>query len=243
MLVVNNLMYGWCNRAFHCQGQSGFSSTTQKYSIVGNYFLKDDDIHTACGLGAKKPIWTYGIGEEDNQLYTGSEIYVNDNYCPGYDPCHEYSTGSDPFDAGGSDPISWPTGLSDQLKAGDSIKEWILAHAGARPSDRDRVDSDIIAHVYNEDGSIINCVEYDSENPSCDGAGEYAYTTRPTLTANTRSLTVPENPNDDDDGDGYTNLEEWLHGYLGMVESFISSLGASGSVSLGGSGSISLTAP
>jgi len=28
------------------------------------------------------------------------------------------------------------------------------------------------------------------------------------------SLRLPPDPNDDTDGDGYTNLEEWLHGYL-----------------------------
>ncbi len=31
-------------------------------------------------------------------------------------------------------------------------------------------------------------------------------------------LTLPENPHDDDDGDGYTNLEEWIHNYTNIVE-------------------------
>jgi hypothetical protein len=35
----------------------------------------------------------------------------------------------------------------------------------------------------------------------------------PTLAVNTRPLTPPANPNGDDDGDGYTNLEEWLHSF------------------------------
>jgi hypothetical protein len=40
----------------------------------------------------------------------------------------------------------------------------------------------------------------------------------PELQENYRELTVPANPNGDDDGDGYTNLEEWLHGFAAEVE-------------------------
>jgi len=38
------------------------------------------------------------------------------------------------------------------------------------------------------------------------------------LPVNRRKLTVPDNPSGDDDGDGYTNLEEWLHGFAAEVE-------------------------
>ena len=31
-------------------------------------------------------------------------------------------------------------------------------------------------------------------------------------------MVIPKKPNDDDDGDGYTNLEEWLHRYAAEVE-------------------------
>ena len=40
----------------------------------------------------------------------------------------------------------------------------------------------------------------------------------PDLAENQRELTIPDNPSGDDDGDGYTNLEEWLHGYAADVE-------------------------
>jgi len=39
----------------------------------------------------------------------------------------------------------------------------------------------------------------------------------PDLAANRRELTLPQNPDGDDDGDGYTNLEEWLHSYSAAV--------------------------
>ena len=34
----------------------------------------------------------------------------------------------------------------------------------------------------------------------------------------TRALTLPKDPSADDDGDGYTNLEEWLHRLAAQVE-------------------------
>jgi hypothetical protein len=40
----------------------------------------------------------------------------------------------------------------------------------------------------------------------------------PVLSENTRPLTTPDRPHEDDDNDGYTNLEEWLHDYARQVE-------------------------
>jgi len=40
----------------------------------------------------------------------------------------------------------------------------------------------------------------------------------PILAENTRPLTTPDRPHEDDDSDGYTNLEEWLHDYARQVE-------------------------
>jgi len=35
-------------------------------------------------------------------------------------------------------------------------------------------------------------------------------------------LTTPTNPHGDSDGDGYTNLEEWLHNYSSQAEGGLS---------------------
>ena len=40
----------------------------------------------------------------------------------------------------------------------------------------------------------------------------------PVIAENTRILTLPANPHADDDSDGYTNLEEWLHALAADVE-------------------------
>lgn len=40
----------------------------------------------------------------------------------------------------------------------------------------------------------------------------------PKLAENRRVLSLPDNPDGDNDGDGYTNLEQWLHAFATDVE-------------------------
>ena len=77
--------------------------------------------------------------------------------------------------------------------------------AGARPADRDSADRRIIENVKTGKGKL--------PIGSQDEVGGW-----PELAENRRKLTMPENPDADDDGDGYTNLEEWLHGFAAEVE-------------------------
>lgn len=66
------------------------------------------------------------------------------------------------------------------------------------------VDKRYVNDVINGTGSIINS-QFD--------VGGW-----PKLAQNTRILNLPINPNGDDDSDGYTNLEEWLHAYNDTVQ-------------------------
>lgn len=91
-----------------------------------------------------------------------------------------------------------------EIKPAADVEEWVLVSAGARPANRDPVDERIVNNVKTGAGKII---------ASQDDVGGW-----PDLQKNRRELTVPENPNADDDGDGYTNLEEWLHGFSAEVE-------------------------
>lgn len=217
-LILNNVSYAWGNRALHFASHANYTGIIEA-SAVGNFFLKDD----ATELYSKKPIWTYGIGTSAGQLNSGSEIFLKNNDCNSdFNPCYEYSGGSNPYDLGNSDPITWPSGLKDKI--GDSgwthsqLKTWVIDNAGARPKDRDTVDNDIIAKIKNGTGTKIYCVEYNGGDSNCNEAGEYAYINRPTIPVKKRTLTVPANPNRDDDNDGYTNLEEWLHSYSANLE-------------------------
>lgn len=99
-------------------------------------------------------------------------------------------------------PVTVP-GL--KLKPVDEVEPWVLANAGARPADRDPVDQRIIRNVKTGEGKLPITSQED--------VGGW-----PQLEENRRKLTVPENPSGDADGDGYTNLEEWLHRFAADVE-------------------------
>lgn len=101
----------------------------------------------------------------------------------------------------GEPPITVP-GL--QIKPAAEVEAWVLANAGARPAERCPVDARVVDQVKSGTGGIIKSQE---------GVGGW-----PALAENRRELTVPGNPSGDDDGDGYTNLEEWLHAFAAEVE-------------------------
>lgn len=90
------------------------------------------------------------------------------------------------------------------LKATDQARAAVLAGAGARPRDRDAIDARILADVERGTGRIIDSPTEVGGLPE----------TPPVL----RPLTLPADPDGDADGDGYTNLEEWLHGLAAELE-------------------------
>jgi len=108
----------------------------------------------------------------------------------------------DPMTARADKPPVVVVGL--EIRPADEVREWLLSNAGARPADRDPVDARVIEQVRARKGGIIK---------SQDDGGSW-----PELPQNRRKLTIPENPSGDDDGDGYTNFEEWLHGFTAEVE-------------------------
>ncbi|MBS3764476.1 MAG: hypothetical protein KGZ25_14355 [Planctomycetes bacterium] len=108
----------------------------------------------------------------------------------------------DPLTARVTEPPVTIKGLD--IRPAEEVLDWVLANAGARPADRDLVDRRVIKQVRERKGGIIK-----SQND----VGSW-----PELTRNAWKLTVPENPCADDDGDGYTNLEEWLHSNAAKVE-------------------------
>ena len=96
----------------------------------------------------------------------------------------------------------WPAGYKPMPVT--KVKAYVLKHAGARPADRDPVDKRVVQNVHDRVAHLI---------ASQEEVGGW-----PALAGNRRALTIPENPHGDDDSDGYTNLENWLHGYAAEVE-------------------------
>ena len=76
--------------------------------------------------------------------------------------------------------------------------ELVLKEAGATLPKRDAVDTRIVREVRSGTGRVI-------DHPSQVGGW-------PELRQNRRELALPANPDGDDNGNGYTNLEEYILG-------------------------------
>ena len=94
-----------------------------------------------------------------------------------------------------------PTGLT--IQPSTSVEATVSANAGARPADRDAVDTRLMNELRTRTGKFVR---------SPDDVGGY-----PPLAVNSRVLTLPASPHAVS-ASGYTNLEVWLHGFASAVE-------------------------
>ena len=92
------------------------------------------------------------------------------------------------------------------LQPGDAafLEATLLPVVGARPRDRDPIDERVVAQVASRTGGVIDSQE---------DVGGW-----PRLVTSRRTLTTPDDPHGDQDEDGYTNLEEWLHEFARVLE-------------------------
>jgi hypothetical protein len=188
LVFANNVVYNYANKAVDI----GEGSSSSKYAIVGNVFAYGPS------TASKTPI------SIRSNLSSGARIFINDNQAGGSVPRDAWAivnNGASFNPRVTSAPI-WP----DKFTAMPSsqVTNYVLTNAGARPADRDSVDQRVIADVKNGTGRVIN---------SLSQAGGW-----PKLASTTRRLTLPQSPNGDDNGNGYTNLEEWLHAFAREVE-------------------------
>lgn len=194
--MVNNVVYGvddlGATQLLSYDGDPTFNS------IVGNVYLR-----------------VASPSIRLTNLPMGTRVFLSDNHAPGplADPWSEvtfFINGSRAMFEATSAPV-WPSGLV-ALPASGTLSS-VLSRAGARPLERDAVDTRIVNAVDAGTGSYVNCVASDGSMRCQRNGGGW-----PTPAQNTRALTLPADPNGDADGDGYTNLEEWLHGFAAMVE-------------------------
>jgi hypothetical protein len=178
-------------------------------SVVGNVFVPGPDT-----AGSAAPI---GLRADATTLRPGAKVFILDNHGPGVT--------SDPWSLAGSiygslqlanfksnSPLAWPAGMTTAPTSNSVVLNRVLKNAGARPADRDSVDSRIIQQVRARTGRIINCVAPNgSERCNRNGGGW------PSVPENRRELTLPADPNTVT-ASGYTNLELWLHGMAADVE-------------------------
>ena len=195
-VIVNNVVY---NSEFYATviNDSG-SSDPINSSVVGCVAIPG----TSTGSNSLEYAIRIQAAVPDNSL-----IYYDDNICndcvdpcANDDVCVKNSKGASVVSP--TKVPTWPSPLTPM--AGNVTQASVLANSGARPLDRDSVDIRYINDVTNITGQIIN---------SQDDVGGW-----PNPATSTRSLIIPANKDADDNSDGYTNLENWLHTFSAGVE-------------------------
>ncbi|MBN1997237.1 fibronectin type III domain-containing protein [candidate division KSB1 bacterium] len=194
----NNVVYNWGYQSAYC-------SPTGKVNIVGNYYKHGPS--TSSGV-RNRIVYTE---------YDTKRLHVADNYVYGYPDIT-----ADNWDGGvHGDPIRhddpFPAPAISQQDA-ETAYELVLEHAGASLC-RDSVDVRVIDWVTNRTGQIIG-------RPGDAGGFPLLNSTLPPVDTDhdgmpdeyeTNNALNPNNPDDrngDPDGDGYTNLEDYLNGLV-----------------------------
>jgi len=201
LVVANNVLYDY--KIGIKTDDGNVKSGPIQMSLVGNYVIDSSienpmPVYICAGVQAETRIYL-----SDDNFFMGM---IHTDPWNTIHPNHQRLTVSDasssvPDWARASSPPIWPTGYT-AMSAADA-RTYVLASAGARPADRDSVDMRIVNDVKNGTGGII---------ASQNDVGGW-----PNLAKNTRTLTVPSNPNEVQ-ASGYTKLEEWLHEFSRTVE-------------------------
>jgi hypothetical protein len=181
VVLVNNEIYnpGGNGRPFMgvWSNVNPTSTNPSLTSIIGN----------TGKLGPTGSGLAYQFAQSQADVAVGSQCYLSDNTFPflfDFSPSNMVQVGSPPF--------ALPSPLT--LLTSDQIEAYLLVHAGARPADRDPVDTRIINGVINLLGNSLLTNESQ--------VGGF-----PTLAQNTRVLSIPSNYTDILPS-GYTVLEE-----------------------------------
>lgn len=198
---INNLVYNWQRKATDIRSDA-------KINIIANRYIDGPETFAD---------WRHGVYIDNNE--TGMLVYVKDNV--GYG--RPTNSGNDWLIVNGDSayrsltpaiPLSNFT--PDQV---EDVYDLVLDNVGAIIPDRDAVDNRIVQDVRDSTGNIIS-----SQN-EVGGWPNYASGIPPIDTDNDGmpddwEISHGLNPNDptdaneDQDGDGYTNIEEYINSFF-----------------------------
>ncbi len=196
--VINNIIYGYA------QPDQGGKGGTQ----IGANVLADiiGNLYKAGPQGAQIKEVKFYTPTSSLSVYAQGNIGPNWGSSPNNSSDWSGVDGSTAYRS--TSRVLQPTNVP--IISANVLMSDVLPYVGARPRDRDSVDTRIINHVTNKTGRII---DHESE------VGGY-----PNLANNTRSLTLPTNSNASSDlcnvggTECYTRLEKWLYLCAQVVE-------------------------
>lgn len=210
--LVNCVLYNWFANwglfasNYNINGSELVAGGPWRISAVNNVFIPgpntDDDGGSPQGWQFYYDHAPAGVGiVADNQIYRSGNLLTNPlgiaMTTEGNELVYDPNVSAPPAGAAIADiTVLSTTGL----------EALVLANAGARPADRDAVDTRIVAYVA---GRTTTSATYPVTQTDVGGY--------PALAVNTRALSIPADPHGDS-GNGYTNLEVWLQSYAAAVE-------------------------
>ena len=196
VLHINNLIYNSGKYAGWIAIVGGAASIKYTYGQPSVIKFVSENNNIIDGPNTLKEIPIYYLHKS---LAEGTQIYINGNIYNGSskliqnNSSKKYLTNSRPL---------WNSNI--KLLMSSNVFPYLIKNAGARPAGRDVVDSRLIHEIIEKKGNWKSTVA---------AAGGY-----PVLAENYRHLEIPQNAGEDDDGDGYTNIEEIIQRMADFVE-------------------------
>lgn len=199
----NNVIYNWANRA----GYSGDATEFVRMNYVGNYLLAGPSTTHLSSVfdGGSFDTWIY---QSDNRLDVNRNGRADGTNSGWGMFIGSYTMTNAVFDA--------PTVQMDTPEVG---LQRVLAQAGALPWRRDAADARVAGSVRNQNGRIIDHPGQGGGFPTLSSTAPAADTDNDGIAdyweqAKGFNPLIADN-NSDLDGDGYTNLEDYLNWLAG----------------------------
>ncbi|TRX66346.1 right-handed parallel beta-helix repeat-containing protein [Carboxylicivirga sp. M1479] len=187
-LVANNLIYNSDTHAMYL-GFKGPKGIALKAALLGNVYIQGKE---------NRNEYILSINKDFNVL---AKVYLSRNKTQGITTNKQWSSSliHNPGNKAvgvEKNPVIMP---EFEFINESELKKYLLNSCGAHAKRRDSVDLRLLQELKNYKGTRI-------KTPSDVGGYEY--------TSNTRALDLPDKMHEDDDQNGFTNLEEWLNAFL-----------------------------
>ncbi len=195
---ANNIVYNWGGKSGWYMANLSDMDNSQnpiKLNFMGNYYIAGNNSPKA------KTIFAQGVVKS-------TKIYVKDNIDPFRKTLTEDDWNISSIDRKYRSLEPSFSRSNYQTMHPLSNYSFVLNYAGARVSESNSVDERVKADVLARSGSIKDCV-----SGCVNTANGY-----PEMPVTIRALELPQNPHNDDNGNGYTNLEEWIHSFSNTVQ-------------------------